>query len=247
MGRRTLLLIAALVVAGLGTAGIFLYVNGVDERAEADFEVVEVLVATAPIAVGTTAQAAQDAGSLELRPFLAKSVEGLSALSDISAIAAQVALSPIALGEPILVGQFGAPGQTNALPIPDGKLAVSLQLDDPARVAGFVVPSSNVAVFLTTAETTGANAGQEVTRVLLSTVQVIAAGATTVVTTTTGTGDAAQTEQLPKALLTLAVDQTEAQKIVYAQGHGKVTFGLLTDTSRINASDSGTTAKNLFD
>ena len=71
--------------------------------------------------------------------------------------------------------------------------------------------------------------------------------ATTVITTTTVTGDAQQTEQLPKALLTLAVDQTEAQKIVYAQGHGKVTFGLLTEKFEINKSDAGTTAKNLFD
>lgn len=247
MGRRTLLLLAALVVAALGTTGVFLYVNGVDERAQADYEVVEVLVATTPIAVGTSAESAQEAGAFELRPFLAQSVAGVSALSDISGIAGQVALAPIAAGEPILAGQFGAPGQTSALPIPDGKMAVSLQLDDPARVAGFVVPGSEVVVFLTTSETTGANAGQEVTRVLLPTVQVIAAGATTVVTTTTGTGDAAQTEQLPKALLTLAVDQTEAQKIVYAQGHGKVTFGLLTETSEVNKSDAGTTAKNLFE
>ena len=56
MGRRTLLLIAALVVAALGTTGIFLYVNGVDERAEAGYDLVEVLVATTPIAAGTSAQ-----------------------------------------------------------------------------------------------------------------------------------------------------------------------------------------------
>lgn len=247
MGRRTILLIAALLVATLGTTGVFLYVNGIDERAEAQYEIVEVLVAATPIAVGTTAQAAQDAGALEIRPFLAKSVEGLTALSDITSIANQVALGPIAAGEPILAAQFGVPGQTSALPIPEGKLAVSMQLDDPARVAGFVVPGSNVVIFLTTSEVSGPNAGQESVRVLLPNVQVIAAGATTVVTTTTGTGDAAQTEQLPKALLTVAADQTEAQKIVYALGHGKVTFGLLTEKSEVNASDPGTTAKNLFD
>lgn len=246
MGRRTLLLIAALVVAALGTTGIFLYVNGVDQRAQADYKLVDVLVATSPIAVGTTAKQASDDGLFGLRPYLAKSVQGLAVRSDIVGIESQVALAPIAAGEPIVTGQFGSPGQTNALPIPDGKLAVSLQLDDPARVAGFVEPGSDVVVFLTTTETSGNNAGQEVTRVLLASVQVIAAGATTVVTTTTSTGNTAQTEQLPKALLTLAVDQKEAQKIVYGQGHGKVTFGLLTDKSKVDPTDTGTSAKNLF-
>jgi pilus assembly protein CpaB len=246
MGRRTLLLIAALVVAALGTTGVFLYVNGVDKRAEADFDLVQVLVATTPITVGTTAQTAQDAGALELRPFLAKSVEGLPALSDISTVATQVALAPIAAGSPILSSQFGAPSDTSVLPIPDGEIAVSLNMDDVGRVAGFVGPGSKVVLFMTTGETTGANAGQEVVRVLLPEVDVIAAGQTTV-TTTTGTGETAQTEQLPRALLTVAVDQTDAQKIVYASGHGKLTFGLLTDKSKINKSDSGASAKNLFD
>lgn len=247
MGRRTLLLLAALVVAALGTTGVFLYVNGIDERAAADYEVVEVLVATTPIAIGTTAQAAQDGGALELRPFLRKSVEGLPALSDITGIAGKVALAPIAAGSPILETQFGASGQTSALPIPEGKLAVSVQLGDPARVAGFVGPGSHVAVFLTTVQTSGSAVGQESTRVLLPDVEVIAAGATTVVTTTTQTGDAAQTEQLPKAILTLAVDQVEAQKVVYGSQHGQMYFGLLTATSKVDKGADGTNADNLFD
>ena len=77
-GRRTALLIAALVVAALGTTGVFFYVNGVDRRAEAGVRVDDVLVATAPIAPGTTAQAAQEAGGMELRPFLHKSLVGLA-------------------------------------------------------------------------------------------------------------------------------------------------------------------------
>jgi pilus assembly protein CpaB len=246
MGRRTVLLIAALVVAALGTTGVFLYVNGVDRRAEAGLEMVNVLVASENIPAGTTAQAATDAGSLELRKFTKDSVKGLPALSDTSGIATQVALAPISTGEPILSTQFGSASETNQLPIPDGKLAVSIQMGDPERVAGFVGPNSNVAVFLTTTPATGANAGQELTRVLLPTVQVIAAGQTTVVTTTSGSGQAAQTEQIPKAILTLAVDQTEAEKIVYASAHGQMYFGLLRDNSKVDKTDSGVSAENLF-
>jgi hypothetical protein len=53
---------------------------------------------------------------------------------------------------------------------------------------------------------------------------------------------------VPKALLTLAVDQAAAQKLVYARDHGAtLTFGLLTDKSEIDKSATGTTERNLFD
>ncbi len=237
MGRRTLLLLAALVVAALGTTGVFLYVNGIDQRAEADYDLVEVLVATTPIAAGTSAQVAQDTASLELRPFLRKSLEGLPALSDISGIADKVALAPNAVGEPILESQFGDPGEISSLPIPEGDVAVSVQLGNPARVAGFVGPGSEVAVFYTSA-----SGGGESTRVLLPRVTVIAAGNTTVVPQGT-----TPTEEIPRTLLTLAVDQSEAQKVVYASQHGELYFALLDKDSKVSSSDPGTTSENLFD
>ena len=244
MGRRTLLLIAALAVAALGTTMVFLYVNGVNERALADQDPVQVLVATAPIAAGTTAQDAQSAGSLEKRTVTRASVAS-GALSDITPIAEQVALAPIFVGEQIIEAKFGAPGNASSLPIPEGKLAVSVQLADPARVAGFVAPGSEVAVFLTIEGSQGT--GNEITRVLLPKVQVIATGASTVVSTTTTTEGETQTEELPKALLTLAVTQDEAQKVVFGSQHGQMYFGLLTSDSKVNKSDTGVTAENLFD
>jgi pilus assembly protein CpaB len=244
MGRRTLLLIAALAVAALGTTMVFLYVNGVNDRALAEQEPVLVLVATAPIAAGTTAQEAQSAGALEQRTLSRASVAD-GALSDITPVADEVALAPIFVGEQIIEAKFGQPGSTSSLPIPEGKLAVSVQLADPARVAGFVSPGSEVAVFLTIERTPGS--GNEVTRVLLPKVQVIASGASTVVSTTTTTEGETETDELPKALLTLAVTQDEAQKVVYGSQHGQMYFGLLTEDSRVDTSDTGVNAENLFD
>ena len=244
MGRRTLLLVAALVVAALGTTMVFLYVNGVNDRALADQKPVQVLVATAPIAIGTTARDAQNSGALEQRTISRVSA-ARGALSDITPIADEVALGPIFVGEQIIEAKFGQPGSTSSLPIPEGKLAVSVQLADPARVAGFVAPGSDVAIFLTFDG--GGGAASEVTRVLLPKVQVIATGASTVVSTTTTTGGETQTEELPKALLTLAVTQKEAQKVVYGSQHGQMYFGLLTEASEVDRSDTGVTAENLFD
>lgn len=245
MGRRSLLLLAALVIAALGTTGVFLYVDGVDARAQAGYEVVEVLVATTDIPLGTTAGEAQGAGALERRPFLRTSVEGLPALSDISALADKVALATIPAGTPVVESQFGAPGETSRLPIPEGKLAVSVELPDPARVAGFVGPGSRVAVFLTLTAGDAATA-TDTTRVLLPDVEVIAVGETTVVPDREDP-QASEADPVPQTLLTLAVDQVEAQKIVYGSQHGQMYFGLLTDASSVEETDRGVTAENLFD
>jgi pilus assembly protein CpaB len=240
MGRRTLLLIAALVVAALGTTGVFLYVNGVDERASADYTLVKILVATAPIPAGMTGQQASDLSAIDTREYLKKSIDEFSAMSDISAIADKAALAPIAVGEPILASQFGDPADASALIVPEGKLAVSIQLNDPQRVAGFVGPGSDVAILLTG----GADAagGAPVTRVLLPSVQVLAAGTTTV----TPAADGTETEQLPKTILTLAVDQNEAQKIVFGSQNGTMYFALRGKDVKVDPSDPGATAKNLF-
>ena len=57
-------------------------------------------------------------------------------------------------------------------------------------------------------------------------------GDTTVISTTTTNDEGAQTtEQLPRTLLTLAVDQDEAERVLYGAKNGELAFGLLTDKS----------------
>ncbi len=51
---------------------------------------------------------------------------------------------------------------------------------------------------------------------------------------------------LAKAIMTLAVDQSEAQKIVYAQTNGELYFLLRGNDAKIDPNDPGATAKNLF-
>ena len=241
MGRRTALLTAALVVAALGTLLVFLYAKGADDRARADQELVEVLVAKSDIRVGTSAQAAQTAGSFELKQVAAETVAP-GALSDVTAVADQVALATIYTGQQVLSQQFGAAGSSSGLPIPEGKMAVSVQLGDPQRVAGFVQPGSDVAVFVTIP---GSN-GKLATRVLIPRVEVIAAGPTTLVALTSKDSSGNQnTEELPRAILTLAVDQRQAEKLIYGSSNGEAYFGLLDDDSDV-AGGAGVTLDNLF-
>ena len=75
---------------------------------------------------------------------------------------------------------------------------------------------------------------------------VIGVGSTTPVSTTTTDETGQQTtEQLPRTLLTLAVDQKQAERILYASGYGELSFALLTPNSEV-APAPPVTATNLW-
>lgn len=252
MGRRTIMLLASVLIAALGTTLVFVYANGANDRALADQKPVKVLFAKTAIAAGVSASDASKAGALELREIASKSVAP-GAISDITPIADKVALSQIFPGEQIITAKFGDRGSVSSLPIPGDRMGISVQLGDPARVAGFVQPGSNVTVFVTlkpeasTSTAAQAQAAPTFTRVLLPKVEVVAVGPSTFVNSTNTDSSTGQTntEQLSKAILTLALTQAEAQKVIYASQNGDLYFGLLTGDSKV-APAAPTTADNLF-
>ena len=251
MGRRTVLLIVAMVVAALGSSLVFLYVQNADARASEKYDMVQVLKSVAVINPGETLGDAQQAGKIEMGKVT--SGEALAgALTSTKDLSNKVALSTIFPGEQIISGKFGEPGEQKVLTIPDGKMAISVNLTDPARVAGFVQPGAEVAIFLSAEpESIDLNTGvtkklPEFTRLLLPRVQVIGVGTTTVIPTTKTDETGQQTtEQLPRTLMTLALDQDEAERIIYAAKNGEVAFGLLTDKSTVK-SGPGVTATDMF-
>ena len=242
MDRRKVLLAVAAVIAALGTMLVFLYVRGADTRADERYEAVQVLQVVKPIAAGETVEAAQAAGKIETSSVSQKDMLP-DALTTTEAIAGKVAVTAIYPGEQLINSKFGATGVANGLTIPKGKIAISINLTDPARVAGFVNPGDKVAIFLTAASGAG---GGSYSRLLLPNIQVIGAGTTTMVaTTTTDPEGVATTDQLPKTLLTVAVTQAEAERLLYATSNGELSFGLLNTDSKVAAS-KGVTDLNLF-
>jgi pilus assembly protein CpaB len=249
MGRRTALLVVAALVAALGTSLVFLYVRGVDARANERFEAVEVLTAVQAIEPGESLEAAQAAGKIEMGAVSQGQVlEGV--LTSVGENGDKRALTRVYPGEQIVASKFGEPGQQSSLPIEDGKMAMSVELTNPARVAGFVTPGSEVAIFVSAAPEE-ANGGPTAdlgnfTRLLLPRVQVVGVGATTVISTTTTDQTGAQTtEEIPRTLLTVSVSQEEAEKLLFAAHSGEVSFALLTDKSKV-APAGPVTASNVF-
>ena len=64
-------------------------------------------------------------------------------------------------------------------------------------------------------------------------------------TTTTDPEGVATTDPLPKTLLTVAVTQAEAERLLYATTNGELSFGLLNKDSKA-APSKGVTNTNLF-
>lgn len=217
---------------------IVLYVQGIDARATKDQELVEVLVAAETIDAGESVSDAQEAGKIEKAEVRrADMVDG--SLSSTSSIADLVAIGAIYPGEQLIARKFGSLGDTESLVIPDGKMAVSVELTDFERVAGFVNPGNEVAVFATALDPVALlpdNKEQKlgsVTRIVLTRVPVLGVGTTSVTSRTTEGEDGATTEEVARTILTIAVTQDEAERLIQADRVTELNFALLTDDSKV--------------
>lgn len=246
MERRRILVVAAALVAVLGVVLVLLYVRGSDNRAKAQYDFTRVLVATQTIAQGETFGDAVKAGKLDLEDVVS-SDKIAGAITSVTAIDSnEVAESAIYPGEQVLGARFGTLSTSNTatptLQIPDGDVAITVSLTDPGRVAGFVEPGSSVALFVTSSSTTSGgsvNVKGSVSRVLLPKVLVLGVGSTAPTTSTSSTSTTtAPAQTLPNTLLTLAVNQKEAEQILLATAGSSGTsytlsMGLLNSTSKI--------------
>jgi pilus assembly protein CpaB len=239
VGRRLALLIAAIVVAAIGTGLVFAYAKKADDRAIADQQPVTVLVAKTAIAAGTRVIDAANAGAFQTKE-LPESAVVPGALSSVDPVKEQVVIGTIYAGQQLLAGMFGATAASDsALAIPPGLIAASFVFGDPQRVAGFVTPGSQVCIFLTS--TLDKNVSS--TRILLPKVTVLAVGPTTI--TPPVDPAKANPEAQPRTMLTLALTQRQAEQIIFVQGSGSMYLGLLNSKSQIQRG-AGINAKNVF-
>lgn len=238
MDRRKVLLTAAAAIAALGTLIVFLYVRGADDRAADQYNAVPVLKAVKVISAGESVAEAQAAGKIE-ESMVGEGDRLPGALVSLEAISTQIAQTTINPGEQIVGVKFAdAPASTSTLTIPKRMIAISVNLTDTGRVAGFVNPGDKVVIFASTAG---------VTKTLLTNVEVIAVGTTTVVATTTTDATGAQTtEQLPRTLFTLGLMQADAQRVIAAGTGSELSFGL-TNKDSVVSKNVTVDANNIFE
>ncbi|WP_338537471.1 RcpC/CpaB family pilus assembly protein [Janibacter terrae] len=231
MKRRVIAVIVAVLLALGGSVMVLTYVRGADARAVAGAQPVYVYVAEQPVPAGTTLKDAQR-NDLIVRTKVASEARPDGALEwvgpDNNAL---LALSDVQPGEFLMTSRFGTtPTGTKAIEVPPGKLAMSVELSDPARVGEFVTPGSRIAIYATHKIKVigdGAKVKQineldvSGTSVLLPNVQVIAMGTKPLAAPTQQASpddeeesDAQATEQ-QSFLVTVAVDPKDAPRLAH--------------------------------
>ncbi len=241
MRRRITLIAVALLLALFGTAMIFNYSAGRPTPAAAAEKQATVLVATKLIPAGTTGRQALKQKLVALKKVPARVVPP-GALVDIAPVQDQETSSDLQPGEMLLPARFLDTTVAGSMDIPDDKVAISVQVADPQRVAGFVRPGSEVAVFATYPVTPPATTTDstpvvaEATKVLLPRVKVVAVGPTAL--RVHGTAEKVDKEASAAAttdtaaLVTVAVSIEDAQKLAHTALTGRLTLGLLNKDSR---------------
>lgn len=244
MDRRRLLLIVAAVVAALGVALVFVYARGAEARAADKYDAVDVLTAIQKIEPGESLDEALQNGKIELTPVAkAQRLEGAN--DDAEPLRGKVALTTIYPGEQVVPVKFGAIEDVEAaavLPIPEGKIAISILVKDDGRVGRFIKAGAEISVISTLLDPTQKPI---LTRVLLDRVTVLADGTQTV-QAAGGDGDGSTSDAELQRLVTVAVTQRQAERVRFAEKGGELSIALLNDASKIK-SGPGVTTQNLFD
>lgn len=144
--RRTLILIAAVVIGLVAAYSLYNYVNGVEDRAYQGAEMVQVLVVKQAIPKTTDGDSAIRQKLIapdEIpREFLPS-----SAVTDPTVISGKVALIDLKPGQILVDGLFVSQEQASLTfsdRIPVDQVAVTVQVDQVRGVAGLLVPGDRV-------------------------------------------------------------------------------------------------------
>jgi pilus assembly protein CpaB len=224
--------IVAIVLALIAGVAVYAYQASADQRALAGKAAVQVYVSQQDIPVGVKLSDIYLQGLAKKENFPADSLP-VGAITDITTANGDLVVShPITKGQLLLDSQVGTQAAAaSQIVVPDGQVAVSVNVDDSQRVANFLVPGAQVVVYYTAADRTSV-------RVLLPRADIIAVGSTST-SSTTGTG------AVVSPLVTLALPPADAARVVLATHNGTVYFGLLSKTTTV-APGSGVALPNLF-
>jgi pilus assembly protein CpaB len=239
MGRRILAIAAAAVIALIGAVLVLLYARGADTRAVAAASPTTVYVSNAEVSAGTSLKEALRQKQVIQTQVAARSMPAgaLTTVDDTNS--ALVALTDIAPGQYVLAAGFGeTPVGQKALQVAAGKLAVSLNLSDPARVGDFVRAGSFITIFMSynlkdTGVTDQAKAFNDAqvkgTSVLLDNVKVIAMGATSLTPQqpqSTQNSSQQTTNNTPQFLVTVEVTPEDATRLNHGINNYSLYAGL---------------------
>jgi pilus assembly protein CpaB len=225
--RRTLIAVAAVVLAVAAGIGAWAYVSGADQRAQDRAKLVEAYVARQNISKGTSGDQVVSSGMLAKRRVPREAVPQ-AALTNSAVIKGKVALAAIGAGQFVVTEQFVSPGRSGGGiggALPSGKQAITISVDDAHGVAGFITPDDHVNVIVAAKlrkdpqAKFDAHIPDNVAAFMVQNVQVLAVGQQSdqPATNSKGTDSTTSQQKANRGLVTLAVDPEDAQRLAFAQ------------------------------
>lgn len=147
MNRKVIGVVAAVLLAAVGTAVLVVYVKSAERRALAGERLVEVLVVQDTVGEGTPAE--ELAGRLSTEQVPVK-VEARGAVADLDELDGKVAAVDLVAGEQLVSGRFVDPGDftaQGAVEVPEGLQEVTVSLEPQRAVGGQLSPGDTVGFF----------------------------------------------------------------------------------------------------
>ena len=213
---RVFLVLALAVVAGSGLAlATYRFVSNQPQSSTASaIPSKPVVVAATDLTLG----AELTADDIKVIEWPASAVPA-EAISDPKEVIGRGLLMPVVQYEPILPLKLASKEAGAGLPpvIPPGLRAVSVRVNEVIGVAGYVVPGTRVDVLTTI--NPGQNQQTMTSKVILTDVQVLAAG--TKIDNTTD-----KDKPVPVSVVTLLVNPDEAERLTLASSEGKIQLAL---------------------
>jgi pilus assembly protein CpaB len=220
--RRTVIIVAALILAALAFAGNVWYLDGAEDRAYDNAKRVEVYQVKKDIPKGLTGDQAISQDYIEKNEIPQEFYPG-TAIKVINDIRNKVAINALPAGALVLNGQFVDPSVaqvTTAQQVDANNVAITVSVDQVHGVAGLLLPGDKVDMIVTSRDPND----EEITtaQVMYQNVKILAIGTQTVPQAgdTGGTGDSAakadSASQAASGLITFTVPLDAAQRIALA-------------------------------
>ena len=224
MNRRVIGVVAAVLVAAVGTAFLVAFVRAAEDRALAGEETVEVFVVSEQVERGTPAEEVEAFLRSERVPAKVRADGSVTDLDALEGTVTSVALMP---GEQLVQGRFLSPAQVaeeSGVEVPEGLQEVTISLGPERAVGGQVSPGDTVG-FIGSFGSAGGDE-DETTKMMLHKVLVTNVQVEQL-PQEPGDGeeiDGAQPDLAPTGnqLITLAVDVPQVERIVFAAEHGTI-------------------------
>lgn len=232
MTRRILGVLLAIILAVMGTTAVLLYVNNAKNSVAAGQTAVKVLVATQRIPAGTSGESIKTKGLIEEMVMPAATIPADTLTAMAAELDKLVLTHDVQPRQLLLKGMFGAATKlSGGVALPEKMLALSIKTAVEEEVGGFVRPGSQVAVFVTLEEAPG----KRITKLLIPRVETLAVGAygQDGVTSSQREEDQDKAKGTVTLLVTVAVTQEDAEKLIHAVRIGELYLALLTDTSEV--------------